>query len=35
MALYGVGLDVAVKKINTDLRLFIAQKKGGISIRNL
>lgn len=34
MAYYGVGLDVAIKKLNYDFRL-ILKKKGGIGIRSL
>jgi Ca2+-binding protein (EF-Hand superfamily) len=34
MALYGVGLDVTVKKIHMDLKLHIA-KKVGASLKNL
>ena len=34
MALYGVGLDTTVKRLNTDLKLAISQR-GGINIRNL
>lgn len=35
MSLYGVGLDVQVEKINTELRLFVSRQKGGLSLRNL
>jgi hypothetical protein len=35
MALYGVGMDVNLKRINLDFRLYIANKQGGISVRNL
>jgi Ca2+-binding EF-hand superfamily protein len=35
MALYGVGLNVAVRKINMDLRLYISKTKGSFSIRSL
>ncbi len=34
MAFFGVGLDVAVKKLNFDFRL-ILKKKGGIGVRSL
>lgn len=34
MAFYGVGLDVAVKKLNFDFRMTL-KKKGGIGIRSL
>ena len=34
MSLFGVGLDIEVKKINTQFKILI-QKKGGIGIRSL
>ena len=34
MALYGVGLDTTVKRLNTELKLVISQR-GGINIRTL
>ena len=34
MAFYGVGLDVAIKKLNFDFRMTL-KKKGGIGIRTL
>lgn len=34
MAFYGVGLDVAVKKLNFEFRMAL-KKKGGIGIRSL
>ncbi len=34
MAFYGVGLDVAIKKLNFEFRLTL-KKKGGIGIRSL
>ena len=34
MALYGVGLDTTVKRLNTELKLVISQR-GGINIRFL
>lgn len=35
MSLYGVGLDVNLRRVNLDFRLFIANKQGGLNIRNL
>jgi hypothetical protein len=34
MSLFGVGLDIEVKRINTNFKILI-QKKGGIGIRTL
>lgn len=34
MSLHGVGLEIEVKRINTQFKIFI-QKKGGIGIRAL
>jgi hypothetical protein len=34
MSLFGVGLDIEVKKINTQFKMQI-QKRGGIGIRSL
>jgi Ca2+-binding EF-hand superfamily protein len=35
MALFGVALDVNIKRINLDFKLFIAAQPGGASLRNL
>ncbi len=35
MALYGVGLNTTVNRINLEFRSFLAQNKGGTSVRNL
>jgi hypothetical protein len=34
MSLYGVGLEIEVKRINTQFKIFI-QKRGGVGIRAL
>jgi len=34
MAFYGVGLDVAIKKLNFDFRMTL-KKKGGIGVKSL
>ena len=34
MALYGVGLDTTIRRLNTDFKLAISQK-GGSNVRNL
>ena len=34
MSLFGVGLDIEVKRINTQFKIQI-QKKGGIGVRSL
>ena len=34
MSLFGVGLDIEIKKINTQFKILL-QKKGGIGIRTL
>ncbi len=35
MTNYGIGLDVNVKRINTEFRLFMSKNPGALSIRNL
>lgn len=35
MALFGVGLDVTQKRLNTEFKLFLGKNKGGRSIRHL
>ncbi len=35
MSLYGVGLNVQVKRIINDFKLYVSKQKGGVSIRNL
>ena len=35
MALYGVGLDVTVKRIHSDLKLHLAKKQGGLGLKQL
>ncbi len=34
MSLYGVGLDIEVKRITTNFKILL-QKKGGVAIRSL
>ncbi len=35
MALYGVGLNTTVNRINLEFRSYLANNKGGTSVRNL
>lgn len=35
MALYGVGLDVTVNRIHTELKLHLSKKPGGLGLKKL
>ena len=35
MAIYGVGLDATVNRINNEFRMFMSREPGKLSIRNL
>jgi hypothetical protein len=35
MALFGVGLDVTLNRLNNEFKLFLSKNKGGLSSRHL